>query len=68
MKPGDIITVYLDAAKCRYPQGQAKLIKFIDEYSGMLELWEVEYLDYPQKTFDVFLKKPNEPIKQEEQE
>jgi|WetSurSiteA1Bulk_404760.scaffolds.fasta_scaffold103748_2 hypothetical protein len=64
MKPGDIVTVYLDAARCRYPQGQATLIRKLEEYGG-LEMWEVEYLDYPHKTFDVFLKQPNEPMKQD---
>ena len=56
--------VFLDAARCKYPQGQATLIKRLDDY-GMLEMWEIEYLDYPHKTFNVFLKPPNEPMKQD---
>jgi hypothetical protein len=64
MKPGDIVVVYADAEKCKYPIGQATLIKKEKE-SFDLEMWVVEYLDYPEKHFKVFLHKPDVPIIEE---
>ena len=62
MKPGDVVMVYADADKCRYPIGQATLIRQEEQFAK-LELWWVEYLDYPGRNYKVFLHKPDVPIK-----
>ncbi len=54
--------VYADAERCKYPIGQARLIRQVEEYKK-LEMWWVEYLDYPDRHFKVFLHKPDVPIK-----
>ena len=55
MKPGDIVNVFADAERCRFPQGQARLIKKLDDHES-LEQWSVEYLDYEGYTFNVLIK------------
>jgi hypothetical protein len=56
MNPGDIVMIYCIPYRCEIPDSLAKLIRLIrsDEY---FEIWEVEYLNNPDATFERQIKK-----------
>lgn len=57
MKKGDLVTIYGNPIKEKYPEScKAKLIKLIADY-GILQQWTVAYEDDPNMQYDVLIKK-----------
>lgn len=59
MKKDDIMMVFGNPVKMKYPIGQAKLIKKISDCneSQVVEYWEVEYLNDEGHTYPALIKK-----------
>jgi len=55
MKPGDIITIFVDPVTMESPEGQARLIKLTGR-AGNLESWTVEFLDQEGKYYTRLIK------------
>ena len=55
LKVGQEVNIYVNPNKCECLEGRAKLIKRLEK-SGGIELWEVEFLDQPGKTYPRFIK------------
>jgi hypothetical protein len=55
MKTGDIITVYGNPIKKEHPIGEAKLISKLSVRNPKLEYWQVQFVNDPFVTFDVFI-------------
>ncbi len=56
MKPGDIIQAFGNPIKLEYPLGQVRLLKKISDH-GILEEWQVEYLDQEETVYNILIKK-----------
>lgn len=67
MRPGDIVTIYLDPVTEQRPEGDAELVKQRELESGVfnygphtstLEYWSVRFVDDQDKAvYDRFIKK-----------
>ena len=57
-KPGDIRMIFGNPAKLEHPIDQAKLIKKKRD-TPLLEEWSVEYLNEPEHTYNVLIRKDN---------
>lgn len=54
---GDYTKTYVNALQKRHFIGVVKLIKFIQD-CGELELWDVKYINHPNKIKQILIKKP----------
>ena len=59
MKTGDIVMIYGNPIKLEYPIGEAKLISQIECHTPNLEYWNVSFLNEPELTRSVLIKKRN---------
>ena len=57
MKPNDIIMIFTDPLECKLEEGQAFLIEKLPEVCGDPELWDVQFLDCPDKIYQRLIKK-----------
>mgnify|MGYP001466248638 CR=1 FL=1 len=49
LQRGQKITVFQDPLTCKTPEGDARLIQFIEKYHDGLERWQVRFLGEKEK-------------------
>lgn len=57
MKPNDIVMIFGHPIKLEHPVGQARLVRKLTDCKGLMEQWEVEYLDDEGHTYPALIKK-----------
>ena len=57
MKTGDIVFFYPNPVTCEGKGEQCRLVKKIANHSKLLEEWTVEFINQPERFYNVLLRK-----------